>query len=209
MLCQLNVVLCLCPSPSVAPAKDPVEYFSGPVVAEDSKGAGPRSGLDILFGTRELDESAWAPIEEQTSFGLQGFFRSGESPLALEFGLLYSTSDEDLFVPGLGNFNFSGEVLDVFFGGRLEFGDGAFRPYVGGGLSLLAVASEGSASGGVVSDDDASVGLYLHGGVAFLLGENLRIGADYRLVTGSEVELFGVSADADYTQLSFFVGFGS
>ena len=47
-----------------------------------------------------------------------------------------------------------------------------------------------------------------HGGLAWALADALEVGLDLRFLFGSDIELFGVSGDADYTQLAVFVGLG-
>ena len=66
----------------------------------------------------------------------------------------------------------------------------------------LSVAGDGSAN-----DHDTSMRFYIHGAAAVRVGDNVRLGADARVPTGTDITLFGVNGDADYKQFSVFIGF--
>ncbi|MSR62603.1 MAG: hypothetical protein EXS08_09190 [Planctomycetes bacterium] len=97
----------------------------------------------------------------------------------------------------------SGATAEFYGGVRKSFGSGSVRPLFGAGLSAIAAAVDVS---GVGDDDDSSLAGYVHGGVGIDLGESLTAGIDVRLLFGSDLEIAGVSTDADYGQVALFFG---
>lgn len=154
--------------------------------------AEPEHQISLYLGQRSLDEDLWAPTEDQAAFAIE--FSQGGTPegVGWEVGFAGSTDEGSV---GIG-VDFTGTTGEIYGGLRKSFGSGNVRPYVGGGLSLIKAEFEGLG----VSDDDTSAAGYLHGGVEFLLGPSFLIGLDLRTLFGSDIDLFGVSGDADYVQ---------
>ena len=155
----------------------------------------PESFLSVQLGARSLDdEVAWEDIDTPVVLGFEG--GSIGEPLGFEVGVSFAADQTtELGVDVTDSF------VEISAGGRATFGDERWMPYVGLGLALVAVDVEGESGGFSTSDDDASVGFYGHGGVLLRVGERFWLGADARLLTGTEVDLFGIETDADYGQL--------
>jgi hypothetical protein len=169
--------------------------------------AAPRTTIDLLVGLRQLDEDDWAPVDEQTAFGVQAAYEGDGAAVGFEVGLSRSSEDETMFVPGFGDFDFESEIVEASFGLHKSFAPSpTVRPYVGAGLAWAMVDAKGSVAGASADDDDGSPGFYAHGGVAYESGGGLRLGADLRTLIGTDVELFGASGDVDYVQLALFLG---
>ena len=49
---------------------------------------------------------------------------------------------------------------------------------------------------------DATFGVYGHAGVNFRLNRHQNVGIEYRAVVASDLDVFGISSDADYSQVS-------
>ena len=165
--------------------------------------------VDILVGQRSLDEDYWTPIDEQVAFGFQAAFQSQDSVVGFETGVLFSRESDSEMVQGF-DVTLDAALIEIYGGVHKSFGakDSLLRPYLGAGLTALIVAIEGDVEGEFSdTDDDASLGFYVHGGLPFQIAESFRIGIDARLVAGSDLSLFGAEGDADYTQLSAFLGF--
>ena len=60
--------------------------------------------------------------------------------------------------------------------------------------------------GTMVEADDMTFGYYAHAGIMFDFG-GLTIGLDYRIVREADISIDGETADLDYDQLSFVLGF--
>lgn len=173
-------------------------------LAQATGDSGVRS-FDFTLGQRRLDEDDWEPLDEQAAVGFQYAQQSNGAPVGFEVGLLLSFDDDTI-----SGVDVEAAVGELYAGVHRSFGSSAssVRPYVGAGLALISAEIEGSSGGTSVDDDDSSPGIYAHGGVAFQAGSNFRFGIDLRLLTGTDIDLFGVSGDADYVQLGLFLGFG-
>jgi hypothetical protein len=182
---------------------DPAALAS--VAATPAQGAndGLRA-IDIYFGGRALNKDDWDPLDEQGVLGVQLAIQSAGSLVGFEVGLQGSYDDDDV-----GGVHVEGSVSELYAGVHKSFGNSAstVRPYVGAGVSLVSAHLQGSLGSTKVSDDDTSGGLYAHGGVAFQLSPNFRLGADLRFLGGTDINLFGANGDADYAQFALFLGF--
>ncbi|NOT31599.1 MAG: outer membrane beta-barrel protein [Planctomycetes bacterium] len=179
-----------------------VQANSGTAQAQEGQGR-PSSLFGIVIGSRSLDDdTAWDQIESPFVVGFEG--GTVGDPVGFEVGL--SFAGDSTTVSGVDVTN---TFLELSLGARGVFGDGPLFPYVGGGVALITAEVEGESGGSSVSDDDASVGLYGHGGVLYRLGVNFFVGIDARLVTGTSLEIFGIDSDADYTQIAAVLGWGS
>jgi opacity protein-like surface antigen len=79
------------------------------------------------------------------------------------------------------------------------------RPYIGGGLSVINADFERSA--GMSDDDDTSPGVYFHAGADWYITDKFFLGLAYRLLTATDIDVFGESSDADYEQFALRAGF--
>lgn len=184
-------------APELAPVQPP------PVVANSAGGAILPNRVTLYVGQRSLDEDDWTPLEDQTAFAIEFAHEPEDSVIGFELGL--AGSADDTIVNGV---DVEARTAELYAGVVKSFlrNKGAVRPYIGGGISLISAEIEASAGGQTVDDDDSSVAGYLHGGAAVHLGSAFYLGVDLRVLFGSEVSLFGFDIDADYTQLTAFLG---
>lgn len=171
-----------------------------PVVVEEQRPHEneDRFVLGVLFGQRSLDSDDFAPLDDPWSFGVDLALKPGAGPFAVEFGTQFG---------GRTNSGVELTQAELFLGGRLYLLPGyQLRPYVSaGGTLMTAEIAQGS-----LATDESSTGLYLRGGVLAEITEFFSIGAEYRVVTGTEFDLAfggvgGADTDLDYGQWS--VGF--
>jgi hypothetical protein len=183
-------------SPQESPASPPASVDSGV------------SSLNLLFGMRRLDEDDWEPVDELGVFGLEYANERPNAALGFEFGLSIAAAEEDEFVTGLGDVEFTNRALEIYGGLRKTFfADAAVRPYLGAGVTAIGVEVEGESGGVSADDDDSTFGGYAHGGLEFRITNSFRLGVDARAVFGTDVDLFGASGDVDYEQLALVAGF--
>jgi len=167
-----------------------------------SESARPDSLFGVLLGGRSLDdEVAWDEIESPIVLGFEG--GNVGAPLGYEFGL--SVAGDSTDEAGVDVYD---RFLEVSFGARALFGSGRVIPYLGAGVALVWAEVEGDSGGFTTSDDDVSGGLYGHGGVLFPVGDEFWLGLDARLLTGTELDIFGIETDADYGQLALVFAWG-
>ncbi len=175
--------------------------------SQESAGA-DLSSLNVLLGRRQLDEDDWAPIDEPGVLGLEYANERAGSAVGFEIGFSLAAAEEDEFVSGIGNVEFTNSFFEIYGGMRKTFFvDAGVRPYIGAGLAVISAALEAESGGASVDDDETTFGGYAHGGVEFRITDNFRLGLDLRAVFGTDLELFDVSGDADYTQLALVAGF--
>ena len=153
--------------------------------------------LSLSLGQRSLDND-YKPAEDQIAFGIGLSQQTPGSALGWEFGLLGSY-DED---PAAG-FDIKSSTLEVYGGVRstLARDDSPVRPYIGAGGALITAYYEGLGT----DDSDSSPAVYAHAGVEIEVSQVMAVGIDLRGLFGSDIELFGVNSDADYTQLTVFL----
>jgi hypothetical protein len=81
------------------------------------------------------------------------------------------------------------------------------RPFIGAGASLVMANLEKASSGpGLQEDDDTGLGWYAEGGVSWRLGPHFNLGFYARVLTGTDLDLFGGDASADYLQYGPLLG---
>lgn len=167
---------------------------------------------NFVLGARGLDEDFWAPDENQGVLGVTVDFGRKDWPVHLAAGAFVSGAEETTRLSGFG---FSGTGKFTASVGEISFGvmkiwlpSDNVHPYIGGGAALVSAHAELEISGVSVDDDDGSLGAYAQGGVFWRLGRKFNIGVDGRLVAGTDIDLFGVSGDADYAQLGIVLGWG-
>ncbi|QDU68714.1 outer membrane protein [Engelhardtia mirabilis] len=183
-----------------------VPYLAAKPVAQ---GGGVLGGIGVILGRQKLDDTAaWDGIDNPGVFGMQGWIAlDDEGVVALEtaVGLAYDSTD----VVGV---DVDALFTDLTAGLRLglPIGDpGGFqlRPYVGGGVALASVEVTGDFLGSTVSDDDTTVGFYAHVGVNFPVTEHFEIGADFRILRGTDVTLGGIDTDIDSNRFVLYLGY--
>lgn len=162
----------------------------------------------FLVGGRELDDTAaWEGLEKPVAFGMEFSARRRGSWLGFEGG--FQAAYDETTVLGV---DVSDLFLELYFGGRItgDLGsEGRVHPYLGLGGTLLYTEVSGEAGGLALSEDDTSLGFYGHAGVYARLGRAFLLGLDARLVTGTDVSVFGVDTDSDYAQVSLLLGWSA
>ena len=159
--------------------------------------------LSFYLGARGLDEEYWDPTEKQGVFGVEFSRQGADDFLGFELGIMGSTDTADV-----GTFDVRGSVLEIYGGLRKNFDMPVtgLRPYVGGGLAIVAAEAEASIGPFTDSVDDTSLAGYLHGGIVYVFDFGFQLGVDVRTLFGSELDIGPVVADADYEQVALVLG---
>jgi hypothetical protein len=130
------------------------------------------------------------------------------SAVGFEIGFSLAAAQEDEFVTGVGEVEFTNGDFEIYGGMRKTFfADSSVTPFIGAGLTAIAVALEAESGGASVDDDETAFGGYAHGGVGFPITDDFRLGLDRRAVFATDLERFDVSGDADSAQLALVAGF--
>jgi hypothetical protein len=162
-------------------------------------GEGVELGTELLGGGRALVDHEH--LDGHWVAGLELTTRDRELGWGYELGGSYGSEEEDTATR-----KHEAELTELYVGLRRGWEQGATRPYVGFGASLIAVENTLRSAGPTVEFDDNSGGAYLHGGVLWSLGRydfdrgtEILAGFDLRGVLGQEV---------DYGQLALVLAFG-
>jgi outer membrane protein W len=81
-----------------------------------------------------------------------------------------------------------------------------FRPYIGGGVNFAYATQTNNDGTGKTEEEDMDTGLWLNGGIDYLLTEQITAGVDLRYAT-ADVELYGESVDLDATAFGVSLGY--
>ena len=189
----------------VAPAQD-----DAPASPPAEEAAEKRARFSLVLGGRALDdEDYWEPLEDHGAFGLEVAGPIGDAPVDWEVGFQVSAADEEE-----NDRDLAASVAELYAGVTWSpVRDGRVVPYLGLGLSALTarVESTDDVGGGHVStwDDDGGLGWYAHAGFRWMATEIFGVGLDYRILRGTDLDLFQDDVDVDYDQLAlvFSAGF--
>lgn len=157
--------------------------------------------LNFVLGNRSLPDDNWDRLDSQTVFGATVDFEIKGWPVELEGCLQGSNHTENVFGADV-----KGQVHEICFGAhkRWDLKTGKMHVFAGGGLANVTAKIEGAG----VSDSDSSLGEYIHGGIFWRLGHRFNLGFDGRVLFGTDITLFRLSGDANYSQLGVLLGFG-
>ena len=166
----------------------------------------PSGRVSFLFGGRQLDDEGFEGSDDLFAFGVEFSQVPDLGEVGFEFGFGFGANRENNVSSSVGTVDLERDMAEIYAGLRAEFGQSNVRPYIGGGATLINVSDRVSQGFLRSTDDDTAVGGYLHGGVQVDLNSSFFIGADFRYVFGSPVELFDQRIDTDYGQLAFTIG---
>jgi hypothetical protein len=152
-------------------------------------------------------ESEWAPADDQFMFA--GFDLDAQPPgwpVSLTLQLLVSTTDDIPDHPRfLGDFT---STLELNLGVRKVWRqNAALQPFIGGGLSIISVATitDDGYWWSYEEDGDTGVGWWAGGGVYWKFAERFHVGvvAQY---SWAEVDLFGRDFNGGGVMCAFMIG---
>ena len=167
--------------------------------------------INFFIGLKSLNEDDWAPTENQLAFGAKSDFRPRGWPINLAFDVIHSRADETMvmFDPLFGNVPFRMEANTTEFNlGVRKYWENyeMMRPFVGGGLSILNAEITGSAFGISISEDDSAIGIWLGGGLLWVVEEHINIGVEAGY-TKAEVTILGIDAEGGGFRVGGLVGY--
>lgn len=171
---------------------------AGPASAEP--GGGMTGNLNFLVGVKAMDGDDWSPNEGQAEGGASLDVRNAASILGVEVRLLSSESDtHNVFLVGPT----SAETTEVAFGLRVTFTyEPDLRTYLAGGPVYIDARLKRPS--GVTSG--SGTGVWLAGGVYWILGGRINLGADVML-SGADVDLNGTEVKGGGAHLHLLAGF--
>ena len=176
--------------------------------------------VNFSLAHRSVDDGFFDPSEnhETASFDLD--FGKDSWPVQVAIGIHYSVDiEKNVAQPPAGfggDLPVQGDDPDLESGiDELSVGalwrpksERSFKPYVGGGLAWVGAHKKATVGQLSLTDDDRSAGFYVNGGLVWRIGEHFNVGLGARLMTGTDIELFGEKGDADYFQVGLLMGYG-
>lgn len=156
--------------------------------------------VTLLLGGRKLDDNTADNLDVDNQFMLGLGLDMSDPQTGNGFEAGFEGSGEDSTVGGQ---DVEMRLFDIYGGYRKTFHpqDAQVHPYVGGGLALV----HGELDIGP-DDDDDTLGAYIRAGVSFDVGDDVRLGVDYRHLW-ADLDFFGNDFDADFNQLAVSLGF--
>ena len=180
--------------PADPPLPAPRRRASSPLAS-----LGDNLAVTAILGRRSLDDD-FEPAEDQLAYGLEIDGYDEFSLVGFEAGFLYSDDDDSD-----GASMVDASILELYAGVRKTFtaADGRLHPYLSGGVSFLNVDVESSGPDTPTFGDEDTFGGYFRGGIYYMATDVVRVGFDYRLLFGSDLD---DGADADYDLISLTLG---
>jgi opacity protein-like surface antigen len=169
----------------------------------------PMHNINVLGGSRMLDQSEWEPVDSQTMVGIEVDTYKPRDGLGAELGFQYSRDDSSTAIANQGTADVEGENYEVYAGARKTFPlfEDRLFPYLGMGLAYVLSDFDVGLPSGSADDTNGSLGVYIRGGAYWNFAGNWHLGLDVRRMIGTDIDLLDVESDADYMQVALFVGF--
>lgn len=162
--------------------------------------------INVLLGAKALDEDEWEPAHEQSELGVEIDFRKKEWPVNIAIDLLSAYDDGYVFTPGSGIL-FESRTSEFNVGLRKIWDQFPHvRPFIGGGLALIAAEAEASTYGIHISETDRGMGFWLGGGVYWTVNDHFNIGMELK-ASGADVTLMGVEVNAGGGHFGVLAGY--
>ena len=212
LLLLLPILACACTTPGIrprsdrgltAPPQNPGGYAGQPVVLQPGSDYGssiPRNSgiLNLSLGARSLEDSRWAPLDDQFAGSLDYTFKQHESWIGLNVGLSGGGNRETV----------SGVDVDAWQA-ELSIGPRVYLPiprtplYLYGGVSAALAYGELEVNASRRTTDTFIAGI-ASAGLMFKLNQAQAIGFEWRTMQGSDLgaDVAGAPNDANHQQFS-------
>jgi opacity protein-like surface antigen len=192
---------------SAPPKPAPEASLGGPPIVLDIQGGVGKYDAEVDGSSGDLGD-----LEEPGVLGVQAWFPFADGPLGAEVGLHGLASSDEVVDT---DFALVQLELSAGLGLRFPIGDPSgfqFVPYVGAGGLVSAAAFEVDPEGLDSEDDvDQSTGFYGRLGFAVPIGDSFQVGAEYRIVRGTDYtfDLEGLGEfDLELEEDRFVIFFG-
>ncbi len=156
----------------------------------------------LFFGGKTIDSSAWSAQDGHGSIGILADFHTGSHGIRAVVDLFGSGSEDNTTSQVKGTY-----TAEAHLGLRKYFdAQSRFKPYIGGGVNLAYATQENDNGSGRTSDEGTDIGLWLNGGVDFLVTDHITAGVDLRYATAS-VELYDEPVELDAMSTGVSLGY--
>lgn len=144
----------------------------------------------VFLGEKTFDSNAWSTQDDHGSFGLITDFHTGFHGVRIALDVFASGSEENTSSQVKGTY-----TAEAHLGMRKYFDlKSKFEPYIGGGINLAFASQENNDGSGKTENEDTDNGVWLNGGLDFLISDHFTAGVDLRY-SNAEVELYSQSLE--------------
>jgi hypothetical protein len=172
------------------------------IVALSSSAYGDNTGnLNLLYTKKNMYK--WqSELKELPAYGIEGDIRLGNAPVNLWLGATTGKDSGKTLSRGT-TVTVDAKQTEMYFGARsyLQFGS-SLASYAGIGISTVKSEISGASS----ANSGTSTGYLWNLGLLLKFG-NFNVGADYRTILGTMLNLEGVYSNMDYNQAGVVLGF--
>ncbi|MFV9616399.1 MAG: outer membrane protein [Gammaproteobacteria bacterium] len=171
--------------------------------ADDTKADDWTGNVSGYLGHKSVDDNDWPNLDSQGSIGVISDFGKQSWPVSIAADLIMSGT-----VHESGAQKDTGGTVAAHLGARKIFTleNSSFRPYVGGGVALIAAGLENENAGVKVDDDDSTVGAWVGAGTYYAVTPSFNIGLDVRY-SKAEVTLFNKEREAGGVNAGITAGY--
>lgn len=175
------------------------------IVAFSSNAHGDNGGnINLLYSRKNMEK--WQnELKELPAYGIEGDIGLG-APINLWFGVSSGKDSGKTLSRGL-TVTVDATQTEMYVGVRRYFPNIlSLVPYVSVGVSTVKANVSGNASGVSSSNSATSTGYLFNTGILLRLG-NFNIGADYRALSGTSLDMESSYSNANYNQMGVVLGF--
>lgn len=139
--------------------------------------------VSVLYGQKYLDQGDWGAADSQREFGFGVTFQQPEMPVQWVGNFSRSRDAGNDFTNFDVPLRLSGETTELSGGARKNLTEGASKIFVEGGLLYISASLKGVdlVTGDSARDSDAALGLWLGGGLDFMLNPVVSAGGLIRM----------------------------
>ena len=153
----------------------------------------------LFLGGKQLNETEWAPVEDQGEWAIITNFGPRDWAVQVAFDMRFAASETEDFL-GADVTSFSYEIN---FGIRTVFDTGSIvKPYIGAGIALGGAAFEIDSE----EESDDGIGVWFDAGVDFMIVGPLCLGIELAIST-IPIEISDIDTDAGGVKLGLTLGF--
>lgn len=183
-------------------------FSAPPIEADETTNAledrdGWTGNVSGLLGRKSLDDEDWGELDSQRSVGIMSDFRKTSWPVSIAADLMFAADDH--LIDGT---EVTGGTAEFHLGARkvFEIEGSAFRPYLGGGLTIVDASLENELSGVTIEDSDTALGGWVGVGTYFNVTDQFIVGLDVRY-SKTEVKLFDQDREAGGLNVAISAGY--
>jgi hypothetical protein len=163
--------------------------------------------INFILGQKQLDEEQWGQASDQGEFGILASFGGEKWPVDIATDMIFS--GHTFQVPGEDSpVELFSMTFELDLGVRKIWEHGKARPFVGGGLAIIAADIELAVGEISVGTDANGPGVWVDGGIFWRLTRHFNLGLESRISRAKVDNLFGSEVEAGGEHFGLLLGCG-